>query len=285
MTKTALLSSLVAVFVLGSAWAQVPVAVAPVYAEAKAALDSREFAEAARVLDEALAKLPPDTAGLALLHLTLGTARLRSNEPEKAIAPLEKAAASDPAAIPLLANALRGVGRADDARRTYEKATTGDTVNAKYSRARIAQLDSATEKDAIKAAAYAFTAADAFAALGDEDPTYLDEATTIYETIARNKQWRGEATARAVFSLGEVQRQKKALPEAIAYYQRCFVSWARYPSWCARAYLRASESFEALGRRPEAIAHLRELLRKRDKYSRFPEFEEAEKRLRAWGEQ
>ena len=95
----------------------------------------------------------------------------------------------------------------------------------------------------------------------------------------------GEATARAVFSLGEVQRQKKALPEAIAYYQRCFVSWARYPAWCARAYLRASESFEALGRRPEAIAHLRELLRKRDKYSRFPEFEEAEKRLRAWGEQ
>ena len=288
MTKIARRSSLIALvaasFVFMSAWAQVPVAVAPIYAEAKAALDSREFAEAARVLDEALAKLPSDTAGIALLQLTLGTARLRANEPEKAIVPLEKAAASDPAAIPLLADALRGAGRADDARRVYEKAATGDTVNAKYSRARIAQLDSATEKDALKAVAFAFTAADAFAALGDEDPTYLDEATALYETIARNKQWRGESTARAVFSLGEVQRQKKSLPEAIAYYQRCFVSWARYPAWCARAYLRASESFEALGRRPEAIAHLRELLRKADKYSRFPEFEEAKKRLRAWGE-
>ena len=277
MTKIARRSSLVALvaasFLFTSAWAQVPAAVTPIYAEAKAALDAHEFAEAARVLDEALAKLPPDTAGLALLQLTLGTARLRANEPEKAIFPLEKAAASDPAAIPLLADALRGAGRTDDARRVYEKAATGDAVNAKYSRARIAQLDSATEKDALKAVAFAFTAADTFAALGEEDPTYLDEATAIYEAIARSKQWRGE-----------VQRQKKALPEAIAYYQRCFVSWTRYPAWCARAYLRASESFEALGRRPEAIAHLRELLRKVDKYSRFPEFEEAKKRLRAWGE-
>ena len=48
--------------------------------------------------------------------------------------------------------------------------------------------------------------------------------------------------------------------------------------------MRASECFEALGRRPEAMAHLRELVRKADKYGKFPEFNEAKKRLRAWGD-
>ena len=254
--------------------------VPPEYAAAKAALDAQDPALAARIIEESLAALPPGTEGSALLQLTLGTAYLRAGQPEKAVAPLEKAAVRDPAAVAPLADALRGAGRAEEARGAYEKAVAADAANARYSRARIAQLDSAAEKDPQKSAAFLFTAADTFA----EDTGYFDEATALYETIARTKAWRGESTARALFSLGEIQRLRKAYPEAIAYYQRCFVSWARYPQWCARAYHRAADSFEALGRRPEAISHLREMLRKSDKYGRLPEFNEAKTRLRAWGE-
>ena len=121
-------------------------------------------------------------------------------------------------------------------------------------------------------------------ALVTANRSFSGRGPALYETIARTKAWRGESTARALFSLGEIQRLRKAYPEAIAYYQRCFVSWARYPQWCARAYHRAADSFEALGRRPEAISHLREMLRKSDKYGRLPEFNEAKTRLRAWGE-
>lgn len=263
---------------------QVPAAIAPVYANAKAALDAGQFADAARIIDAFLQGAPPDTAGLGVLYLAQGTAFLRNAQPEKAIAPLEKAAASDATVFPLLADAFRGAGRNDDATRAYEKAAAGESLNARYSRARIAELQSAAEPDAKKAAELSFAAADAFAALGADDATYFDEATKLYESIARNKAWRGEATARAVYSLGEVERTKKAFPEAIAYYQRCFVSWSKYANWSARAYMRAADSFEALGRRTEAKEHLRELVRKDEKYAKFPEFTEAKTKLRAWGD-
>ena len=265
-------------------WAEVPAAVAPSYANAKAALDAGQFADAARMLGESLAELPPDTAGIGLLYLAQGTAFLRGGQPEKAIAPLEKAVLSDASVLPLLADSFRGAGRKDDAMRAYEKAASGDSLNAGYSRARLSELQSAGEPDATKAAALLFAAADAFAALGAEEATYIAEATKLYEAIARNKVWRGESTARAVFSLGEVERGKKAFPEAIAYYQRCFVSWSKYVNWSARAYLRAADSFEALGRRTEAKEHLRELVRKDAKYGKLPEFAAAKTRLRAWGD-
>lgn len=282
LARTARLIVVVAICVCGRA--EVPASIAPVYANAKAALDAGQFRDAARILEESLDVLPPETPGIGILYLAHGTALLRNSEPEKAIASLEKAAASDAAAWPLLGDAFRGAKRNGDAIRTYEKAAVGDTLNARYSRARIAELQSVGESDAQKAVEFAFTAADGFASIGSEEPTYFDEATNLYEAIARNKAWRGEATARAVFSLGEIQRQKKAFPEAIAYYQRCFVSWSKYPSWCARAYMRAADSFEALGRRSEAKEHLRELVRKDEKYAKFPEFNDAKIKLRAWGD-
>lgn len=256
----------------------VPASVAPVYAEAKEAMEAADFARAAQILEDALRELPAQTDGIHLLNLALGIAYLRADQPENAITPLEKTPA--PEAVPLLADALRRAGRLVDARRFYEKASIGESINARYSRARISELDAATadKPDLL------FAAADGFAALGPEDAAYFDEASKLYEAIARNRQWRGEPTAHAIFSLGEIQRQRKSYPEAIAYYQRCFVSWAKFTQWGARSYLRAAECFEALGRRPDAIAHLREMMRKADKYGRLPEFAEAKTKLRSWGE-
>jgi tetratricopeptide (TPR) repeat protein len=262
----------------------VPPAIAPVYAAAKAEFDAGNFAAAAAGIEDALTKLPAGTDGLALLNLTLGTSYSRSSLPEKSVGPLESAAKVFPDAVPLLADAYRETGRAEDAIHAYEKAATGDSTNARYSRARISELKSASASDPKSAATLLFSAADAFAELGEGDATYFAEATRLYERIARNRDWRGEATARAVFSLGDVERRKKALPEAIAYFQRCFVSWSRYTEWAAKAYIAAAESFEALGRRAEAKAHLFEIVRKETKYGKTPEFTEAKKRLRAWGE-
>ena len=256
----------------------VPASVAPAYAEAKEAMDAADFAKAAQILEDALRELPAQADGANLLNLALGTAYLRADQPEKAIAPLEKN--PTPEALPLLADALRRAGRPADARRFYEKASTGESINARYSRARISEIDAATaDKPELL-----FAAADGFAALGPEDAAYFDEASKLYEAIARSRQWRGEPTAHAIFSLGEVQRQRKSYPEAIAYYQRCFVSWAKFTQWGARSYLRAAECFETLGRRTDAIAHLREMMRKADKYGRLPEFIEAKTKLRSWGE-
>ncbi len=263
---------------------EVPAAIAADYAAAKRAMDAGDFAAAAAGLEEKLKQLPPETDGIALLRLTLGTAYLRAGEPQKAIAPLESAAAADAAVFPLLADALRKTGRTEDARRAYERTADGDTLNARYSRARISELASAAEVDAQAAQELLFNAADAFAALGAEEAEYFDEAAKLYESIIRNRKWRGESTARAIFSMGEIERLRKRHAEAIAYYQRCFVTWMRYPTWCARSYLRASECFESLGRRPEAMAHLREMIRKSDKYGKLPEFNEAKQRLRAWGD-
>jgi tetratricopeptide (TPR) repeat protein len=247
-------------------------------------MEAGDFAGAASKLEESIAAIPASTPGVPLLQFALGTAWLRAGEPGKAVGPLEKAVVADPAAQAPLADAYRGAARAQDARRLYEKAASGDSLNARYAKARIAELDAAIESDAAKAVALLFSAAEIFSTLGADDSVYFDEATKLLEEIARGKKWRGEPTARAVFSLGEVQREKKAYPEAIAHYQRCFVSWSRYPQWSAKAYLRAAAAFEALGRRAEAIAHLHELVRKADKYGKLPEFNEAKKQLRAWGE-
>lgn len=262
----------------------VPAPVAVPYSEAKKAMDAGDFAAAAKGLEEALKSIEPGTDGINLLRLALGNAWLRAGEHAKAIAPLEIVSTSDATVFPLLGDALRGAGRFEDARRAYERSADGDSVNARYSRARISELAGAAEVDQAAAVELFFNAADAFAALGTDDAVYFDEAAKLYESIIRNRKWRGEATARAIFSMGELERVRKRLPEAIAYYQRCFVTWMRYPKWCARSYMRASECFEALGRRPEAMAHLRELVRKADKYGKFPEFNEAKKRLRAWGD-
>ena len=271
-------------FAANDAAPPVPAAVAEPYAEARKAMDAGDFAAAAKGLEEALKSIAPGTDGINLLRLALGNAWLRAGEHAKAIAPLELVAASDATVFPLLGDALRGAGRFEDARRAYERAADGESLNARYSRARISELAGAAEVDQTAAVELLFNAADAFTALGAEDVVYFDEAAKLYESIIRNRKWRGEATARAIFSMGELERLRKRLPEAIAYYQRCFVTWMRYPKWCARAYMRASECFEALGRRPEAMAHLRELVRKADKYGKFPEFNEAKNRLRAWGD-
>ncbi len=109
-----------------------------------------------------------------------------------------------------------------------------------------------------------------------------DEAKKLFEQVATVREWRGESTALAVYYLGEIEARQGRWPEAIAFYQRVFVAYQKFLPWVARAYLRSAESFEKLGKRPEAIAHLHEMLRN-EKLKDLPETAEARKLLVGWG--
>jgi tetratricopeptide (TPR) repeat protein len=266
-----------------------------VYREAKAALETGDAAKAVSLLEPALASPEGDESQRALAGLALGLAYLRTEKAAAAIPHFEKAAARwagtpDAAnALAPLGDALRKANRNDEAQRAYSQAAELDKTSriGRYSRARLDELDGeslAAKKEYQKAAASFLAAGDALLALGAEDAAYFADALALFTKVAQGKEWRGEATARAVFSMGEVERAQGHLPEAIAYYQRTFVSWLRYPHWCAQAYLRAAECMDKLGKRDFAIRHLREMVRKIEKFGKLPEYQEAKKKLREWGE-
>lgn len=84
----------------------------------------------------------------------------------------------------------------------------------------------------------------------------LHGARELYEQIAANRAWRGEATAEALYYLGEIERESggpDALAKAQAHYQRVYLSYKKHAAWVARAYLRSAETFELLGQRAEAL--------------------------------
>ena len=110
----------------------------------------------------------------------------------------------------------------------------------------------------------------------------LVEAKQGFQEIAANRDWRGDATAQAVYYLGEIEAKQGRWAEAIAFYQRVFVAYQCYLPWAAKSYLRAAEAFEELGKRPEAIGHLREMLRN-EKLKDFAETKRARELLASWG--
>ncbi len=182
----------------------------------------------------------------------------------------------------LSGDAQAAQAKAADAAQSYGEAVRAsedaDSAISKYSSARIAELaaaDSLAKGDVLSAVGKLNSA-------GETSTERVAAVRAQLGEIAGNRRLRGEGTAAAVFSLGEIERRAGNLPEAIAYYQRVFVSWLKYPAWVARSYLGASECFDRLGKRKEAIAHLQEMLRKSERFSGLPELAEARRRLSAW---
>ena len=108
------------------------------------------------------------------------------------------------------------------------------------------------------------------------------EAKKLFEQIAATREWRGDATAYSIYSLGEIEEKQGKLPEAIAYYQRVYVAYGRYLPWVAKAYIRSADCFQKLGKKQEAANTYREMLHN-DKLSTFPEYQVARKQLEAAG--
>ncbi len=111
----------------------------------------------------------------------------------------------------------------------------------------------------------------------------LDEADKAFTQIAAVREWRGEATALAVYSLGEIEMQRGDWAKAIAYYQRVYVAYRRYLPWVAKAYLRSAECFLKLGKTQEAKNTYGEMLLN-EKLKGLPEVREAEQKLKGMGE-
>ncbi len=97
------------------------------------------------------------------------------------------------------------------------------------------------------------------------------------------REWRGEATALSVYSLGQIAAKRGQWAEANAYFQRVYVGYQKFLPWVAKAYIASGESFEKLGKTQEATNTYRELLRN-EKLANFSEAAEARKRLEALGD-
>lgn len=108
-----------------------------------------------------------------------------------------------------------------------------------------------------------------------------EEAKKLFEQVASIKEWRGESTAEAVYQLGEIEFRQGHFFEAIAYYRRVFVAYQKFVPWVARAYLRASESFDGAGKRYDAMQNLQEMLRN-NKLEGLPETKQAQDLLQKW---
>jgi tetratricopeptide (TPR) repeat protein len=105
----------------------------------------------------------------------------------------------------------------------------------------------------------------------------MDSARTLLEEVAANRAWRGEATAEALFLLGEIALRRgtpEDLARAQAHYQRIYLSYRRFPAWVARAYLRSAETFDRLGQTQEAVTTLNRFFTFRE-LERFPEWQQA----------
>jgi tetratricopeptide (TPR) repeat protein len=106
----------------------------------------------------------------------------------------------------------------------------------------------------------------------------LDEAKKIFEQVASTKDWRGEITAKALMSLGELEEKRGDTAAATQYYQRVFVAYQRYPNVVIPAYLKAADAFVKLGKPEDAAKDLRDLLSK-PRLAANPLAEEARKKL------
>lgn len=106
----------------------------------------------------------------------------------------------------------------------------------------------------------------------------FDEAKELYNQVANTKEWRGEATAIALYYLGQIEEAKKDYAAAIPYYQRVFIAHQKWKPWVAKSYLQAARCFVNLGKRDEAKKHLQEMTRRAD-LQKEPEMKEAQQEL------
>jgi TolA-binding protein len=106
----------------------------------------------------------------------------------------------------------------------------------------------------------------------------LDDAQAVFEQVASMREWRGEATAFAVYSLGEIEFKRGKWAEANAYFQRVYVAYQRFLPWVAKSYVMSADCFQKLGKKPEAVRTYQEMLRN-DKLASFQEAGEARKQL------
>ncbi len=108
------------------------------------------------------------------------------------------------------------------------------------------------------------------------------EATKLFQEVAGVREWRGESTAYALFHMAEALFRQKKWAEATSQFERVALTQMKYPSWAARAYLKAADSYRMQGKDDKMKKILEDMLAK-EKLQSLPEAEEAKQRLAALG--
>jgi tetratricopeptide (TPR) repeat protein len=121
-----------------------------------------------------------------------------------------------------------------------------------------------------------------------------EKAKKTFEEVASVREWRGESTALALYSIADIQFRLKKFVEATAGWERITASQNKYPRWVARSYLRAADGYYRQGKNDEAQKKLRELFDPRDekgevdakrleKFKDLPEIDAARKKFAELG--
>jgi|GEM_PF-3259390 len=97
-----------------------------------------------------------------------------------------------------------------------------------------------------------------------------DEAKKVFEDIVGNKEWSGIEKAASVFQLGEIAAQSGDKGAANVYFQKVYLSHAKYVEFAAKAYIRSAEMLEADGQHDAAVKTYREMVAN-PKYAETPE--------------
>lgn len=105
-----------------------------------------------------------------------------------------------------------------------------------------------------------------------------DEAKKLFEEIIKTREWKGMEKADANFQLGEIYNKEGDKAKAHYYYQQVYLAHGQFPELVAKAYLRAADMLDGLGKSQESKDTLLEMLRK-DKLKDTPEYQKAKQRL------
>ncbi len=118
--------------------------------------------------------------------------------------------------------------------------------------------------------------------LGRKNPKQLAEAEKIFTTIASTREWKGEPTAEAIFSLGLIWEIRAEWGKAITFYQRVILAHQKYKNWLAKAYLNCAKSQLQSSKKEDAILVLRQMLARTDLQEQ-PEIQEAQQLINKEG--
>ncbi len=118
------------------------------------------------------------------------------------------------------------------------------------------------------------------------DTDKLDESEKLLKEMFGDKSVSKESKAEVTWLLGEIRYRQKTLPDAFNYFQRLYLSFAAFPKWMARGYLRAGEMKEEMGKMTDAVDVYRDAVndpRKAEKLKSEPDFQKVRDRLRRLG--
>jgi TolA-binding protein len=233
------------------------------YARAELAGLKRHPGEQEKIYREIAERFKPEDLSPLLLAV-IGDYLLQSGETPRAAALFERLKESFPKSD-YLDSAYVGLGEIEFARKDYDKALElfSDALDKIAASMKMKEATIGKAKTLFELGKY-------------------EDSKKLFEQVASVREWRGESTAFAIYSLGEIDARQNKLPEAIAHFRRVFVAYQKFLPWVAKAYIRAAESFEKMGKRQDAIDNLREMLRN-ERLEKFPETQEARKRLQQWG--